>query len=359
MLRGVSGFAIGARIIGALPTYVIAEAGVNHDGEASVAHALVDAAADAGADAVKFQTFDPDALVTSGAPLAPYQAAAASGLDERASDQREMLRRLALPLDAWPALQRHALDRGIAFLSTPFDEGSADLLDRLDVPAFKVGSGDLTDLPFLERLARRGRPLLVSTGMATMAEVAEAVDAIKGAGDPPLVLLHCVSSYPASPSDANLRAIGSMREAFGVPVGWSDHSPGIEVAVAATALGAAVVEKHLTLGRDRPGPDHRSSLEPDVFATLVQAVRLVCEALGDGVKRPVPAEAEIALVARRSLHWARAVDRGEIVVPDDVVVLRPATGLAPKRIADVIGRRTARAVLPGAAIETADLDGFA
>ena len=357
--RPVEPVRIGERAIGAGPAFVIAEAGVNHDGDPALAHALIDAAADAGADAVKFQTFDPDALVTAGAPLAPYQAAPESGLEGRAADQREMLRRLALPLDAWPALQRHAAERGITFLSTPFDEASAELLDRLDVPAFKVGSGDLTDIPFLERLARRGRPLLVSTGMATMAEVAAAVDAIAAAGDPPLVLLHCVSSYPAAAADANLRAIETMRRAFGIPVGWSDHSPGIEVAISAASLGAAVIEKHLTTDRSRPGPDHRSSLEPDDFRALVTTVRAVSATLGDGVKRPVAAEAEIARVARRSLHWTRPLAGGTTVGAGDVAVLRPATGLAPDRLGDVIGRRTARPVTAGAAVDAADLEGLA
>ena len=357
--RPVEPVRIGDRAIGEGPAFVIAEAGVNHDGDPALAHALIDAAADAGADAVKFQTFDPDALVTAGAPLAPYQAAPESGLDGRAADQREMLQRLALPLDAWPALQRHAVERGLTFLSTPFDEASAELLDRLDVPAFKVGSGDLTDIPFLERLARRGRPLLVSTGMATMAEVAAAVDAIAGAGAPPLVLLHCVSSYPAAATDANLRAIETMRRAFGIPVGWSDHSPGIEVAISAATLGAAVIEKHLTTDRSRPGPDHRSSLEPDEFRALVTAVRDVSATLGDGVKRPVAAEAEIARVARRSLHWTRPLAGGTTVGVGDVAVLRPATGLAPDRLGDVIGRRTARPVTAGAAVDAADLEGLA
>ena len=356
--RPVEPVRLGDRAIGEGPAFVIAEAGVNHDGDPALAHALIDAAADAGADAVKFQTFDPDALVTTGAPLAPYQAAPESGLEGRAADQREMLRRLALPLDAWPALQRHAGERGITFLSTPFDEASAELLDRMDVPAFKVGSGDLTDIPFLERLARRGRPLLVSTGMATMAEVAAAVDAIGASGGPPLVLLHCVSSYPAAPADANLRAIETMRRAFGIPVGWSDHSPGIEVAISAATLGAAVIEKHITTDRRRPGPDHRSSLEPDEFGALVTTVRAVSATLGDGVKRPVPAEAEIARVARRSLHWTRPLERGATVDADDVAVLRPASGLAPDRLRDVIGRRTARAVTAGAAVDAGDLEGL-
>ena len=225
---------IGDRVIGSGAVFVIAEAGVNHEGDPALAHRLVDAAADTGADAVKFQTFQADALAASGAPTAAYQAAAG----EAGRDQRAMLARLALPTDAWAGLRDHALERGLIFLSTPFDDASADLLAALDVPAFKVGSGELTNTPFLARLARRGRPMLVSTGMATMVEVAAAVDAIAAAGDPPLALFHCVSSYPARPEDADLRAIETMRRAFGVPTGWSDHTPGTDLASGGGGLTA-------------------------------------------------------------------------------------------------------------------------
>ena len=226
--------------------FVIAEAGVNHNGDPAMAARLIDAAAAAGADAVKFQTFDPAALASPGAPTAAYQRRAG----ESGADQREMLARLALPAEAWAGLQRRAHERGIEFLSTPFDDGAADLLEGLGVPAFKVGSGELTNLPFIARLAARGRPLLLSTGMADMVEVAAAVDTVRANGDPPLALFHCVSSYPADPADANLRAIETLRRAFGVPTGWSDHTPGIEVAVAAVAAGADA---------DREAPDARSA----------------------------------------------------------------------------------------------------
>ena len=224
-----------------------------------------------------------------------------------------MLARLALPTEAWAGLRQHARDRDIVFLSTPFDDASADLLDALDVPAFKVGSGELTNLPFLGRLARRGRPMLVSTGMADLVEVAAAVDAIAAAGDPPLALFHCVSSYPARAEDADLRAIETMRRAFGVPTGWSDHTPGTELALAATAIGATLIEKHLTLDRTMPGPDQRTSLEPDEFARMVAGIRAVSSALGTGEKVPVEAERAIAAVARRSLHWATSLAAGATV----------------------------------------------
>jgi sialic acid synthase SpsE len=313
---------------------------------------LIDAAADAGADAVKFQTFEPDALAAAGAPTADYQRT--SG--ERSGDQREMLSRLALPVEAWPALQAHATERGIVFLSTPFDDASAELLDRLDVPAFKVASGELTNLPFIQRLARRGRPMLVSTGMAEMVEVAAAVDAVTAAGDPPLALFHCISIYPADPATANLRAILTLRSAFGVPVGWSDHSLGIELPIAAAAIGASLVEKHLTLDREGVGPDHRASLEPDDFRAMVVGIRTVEVALGSGEKTPAPAEREIAAVARRSLHWQRSLDAGIAVGADDLAALRPGTGLSPARRDDIVGRRTTRAVSAGRPVVADDVE---
>jgi N,N'-diacetyllegionaminate synthase len=345
---------LGDHRIGHGSVLVIAEAGVNHDGDVDVAHRLLDAAADAGADVVKFQTFDPEALAAAGAPKAAYQEAAG----ESATDQREMLRRLTLPTEAWAALQVHARDRRIGFLSTPFDDGSADLLDGLDVPAFKIGSGELTNLPFIARLARRGRPLLLSTGMASMTEVAAAVDTVAAAGNPPLALFHCVSSYPASPSDANLRAIETMRRAFGVPVGWSDHTLGDETALAAVAMGASMIEKHLTLGRGRSGPDHGASLEPAGFAEMVDRIRSVEAALGTGMKAPTAAEADVAAVARRSLHWNRSLDAGTVIGEDDLAALRPGSGLSPARWSDLVGRRTAERVRDGELVRTTDVEGL-
>lgn len=350
--RPVRPMTLAGRALGSGRAFVIAEAGVNHDGDPERAHALIEAAAGAGADAVKFQTFDSAALAAPGAPTAAYQREAG----ETAGDQRAMLTRLALPVEAWPTLQAHARERDMVFLSTPFDDASAELLDRLDVPAFKVGSGELTNLPFIRRLARRGRPMIVSTGMAEMVEVAAAVDALAGAGDPPFALFHCVSNYPADPSTANLRAMSTLRSAFGVPTGWSDHSPGIELAIAAAAIGAELVEKHLTLDRDGPGPDHRSSLEPDAFRAMVEAIRQVEAGLGSGDKTPDPAEAAIAAVARRSLHWQRSIGAGEPIAYDDLIALRPGTGLSPARWDDLVGRRTRRTVTAGRMVVADDLE---
>ncbi len=349
--RPIRPVVVGSRVVGHGSVFVIAEGGVNHNGDPALAHRLIDAAADAGADAVKFQTFDPDVLASAAAPTADYQREATDELDQRA-----MLRALALPADAWAALRDHAADRGIVFLSSPFDDASAELLDRLGVPAFKIPSGELTNLPYLQRLARRGRPLLMSTGMAEMVEVADALDAIAAAGDPPVALFHCVSAYPAAPADANLRAIETLRRAFGVPTGWSDHTPGIELALAAVAAGATLIEKHLTIDRGLPGPDHPASLDPDQFRTMVDGIRMVSEALGDGVKVPVAAEHPIAAVARKSLHWRVGLPVGAVIGEDDLVAMRPGTGMAPARLGELIGRRVARVTSPGTAVMPDDLE---
>lgn len=342
---------IGGRALGpGQRTMIIAEAGVNHDGDPTIAHALIDAAADAGADAVKFQTFLPELLVAAEAPTAAYQFDRTG-----ATDQRTMLEQLTLPSGAWPALAAHASRRGIAFLSTPFDVPSADLLDRLDVQAFKVPSGELTNLPLLRNLASRGRPLLVSTGMATMAEVAEALLTIRAAGHPPVVLLHCVSAYPAPADACNLAAMQTLAAAFSVPVGWSDHTDDATACVAATALGAVVLEKHLTLDRSRTGPDHAASLEPGAFGRLVRDVRTVEQARGDGRKRPMPCEANVRQVARRSFHAARDLPAGTVLAEDDLVLLRPAVGIAPIEAASIYGRPLRRALQIGEVLRANDL----
>jgi N-acetylneuraminate synthase len=308
---------------------------VNHNGSAARAHQLVDAAADAGADAVKFQTFRADRLASATAPKAAYQAATTG----TAQSQQDMLRALELAPELHAELQTHARARGLLFLSTPFDEDSADLLERLDVPAFKVPSGELTNLPFLAHLARKGKPLIVSTGMAGLGEVETAVQAIEAAGTPGLVLLHCVSSYPADPADSNLRVMATLAAAFGVPTGYSDHTLGTAVPLAAAALGACVIEKHFTLDRTLPGPDHQASAEPAELAALVAGVRTIESALGDGRKRPVAAEADTAAVARRSLVAATDIPAGATLTPDLIAFRRPGTGLPPALQRFLLGRR--------------------
>ncbi len=341
---------IGDKAIGkGSPCFVIAEAGVNHNGDVALAEQLIDAAADAHADAVKFQTFVPERLVSSSAEKAAYQKETTGG-----GSQQEMLAKLALPRSAWARLKAHAERRGVMFFSTPFDEESADLLVRLGVPALKIGSGELTNHLLLSHVAKAGLPLLLSTGMATLEEVKAGVDVARSAGAP-VAVFHCVSSYPAEPKDCNLRAMETLREALGCAVGFSDHTLGLAVPTAAVAIGAELLEKHLTLDTSMSGPDHRASLDPPAFAELVRAVRAVEAARGDGVKRPTSAEDEVRRVARRSLFWTRAKARGSVVERADVQALRPATGLSPARFSEVVGRRVGVDVQAGAMIALEDL----
>lgn len=341
------------RLIGpAQPVFVIAEAGVNHNGDLKMARAMIDVAVEAGADAVKFQTFQADHLATPGAPKAEYQLRTTG--DEES--QLEMLRRLELSEDAHRELQSYCRERGIIFLSTPFDEGAVDLLDRLGVPAFKISSGDLTNSPLLEYVASKGRPVILSTGMSELSEVIEAVSALNNAGCENPVLLHCVTSYPADPADSNLRAMLTMRSAFDLPVGFSDHTEGIDVALAAVALGACVIEKHFTLDRSLPGPDHRASLEPAELRELVRSIRRVESALGSGRKVPTASEIEIAKVARRSLVAARDIPAGATLRRDMVVLQRPATGLSPAMLNALLGLRAVREIAAGTLLETEMFD---
>jgi len=334
------------------PCFVIAEIGVNHNGDLMRAMQMVEVAARAGADAAKFQTFSPECVISPGARQAEYQRRN-TGVTE---SQLEMVRRLELGDEAFKRLAEHCAKCEILFLSSPFDLESADLLESLGVPAFKIGSGELTNHPFLANLARRGRPLLLSTGMATLREVDEALEVIRHSGDPSVALLHCVSSYPSPPSDSNLAAIDTMRRAFGVPVGWSDHSLGLNVSLAAVARGACILERHFTLDRTLPGPDHAASLDPAELANLVQSVREVESAIGSGAKAPTGSERDTAEVARRSLHTARDIPSGTCLQAADLVLLRPGMGLPPSRFAVTVGRITRRAIGAGEMLVEEDLE---
>lgn len=324
------------------PVLVIAEAGVNHNGSVERALELVDAAAEAGADAVKFQTFDAARLASESAPLSSYQER-----ETEAESQVAMLRELELTAEEFRQLAERSAERGLLFLSTPFDDASADLLAELDVPAFKVGSGDLTNTPFLAGLAARGRPILLSTGMAILEEIRQAVDAVRAGGDPGLALLHCVSGYPTPPEQANLLAIDTLRREFELPVGYSDHTTGIEVSLGAVARGAVIIERHYTLDRGLPGPDHSLSLEPAELAELVAGIRKVEVALGDGEKRPMPAEEENLAVVRRSLVAARDLGTGDRVAREDVEIKRPGGGMAPSRLDQLVGAELTRPIHAG------------
>lgn len=315
------------------PVFVIAEAGVNHNGRLDLALELTEAAARAGADAVKFQTFRADELASPHILQADYQKRAGE------KTQREMLRELELPREAYPVLIQSCREKGISFLSTPFDVNSLEFLVELGMPAVKVPSGEATNLPFLRRIASVGRPVILSTGMTDLEEVREAISVIRENGDPPLAVLHCTTSYPAPPETINLRAMLTLAEGFDVPVGLSDHSEGTEVPLAATALGAAIIEKHFTLSRGLPGPDHRCSLEPGELARMVAGIRKVEAALGNGEKRPHPCEEAVKRLVRRWLAFARDVRAGETIGIDDTVATRCDGEIPPAGRESVVGRK--------------------
>ncbi len=324
---------------------VIAEAGVNHNGDLAQAVALVRAAKRAGADIVKFQHFIADRIVAAGTRTAAYQKA-----NTGKQDQNELLHALELGLDDFGTIARACHDEGIAFLCTAFDPDVIDDLVQLGMSYMKIPSGELTNVHLLERYGRVGLPVLLSTGMATLDEVAQAISILDSAAAADITLLQCTSLYPAAPQALNLRAIVTLAETFRRPVGLSDHSLDDYAAIAAVALGASVIEKHFTLDRNLPGPDHGASLEPDEFARMVHRLRQTTLALGDGIKRPAPGEAETATLVRRSWHASRDLAAGEVLRPQDLVLKRPADGLRPAD--DPTGRRIRRAVLADTPITT-------
>ena len=344
-------FSIGKRAIGpGEPVYLVAEAGVNHNGDPDLALRLVDAAAEAGADAVKFQTFRADLLAASDAPMAEYQRQRGG-----AASQVDMLRRLELPREAWRVIRDRARERGIAFFSTPFDLESLALLAELEVPVYKVGSGDLTNLVLLRAIADQRAAVILSTGMATIDEIDVAVADLRTRGGSPICLLQCTSAYPAPAVDANLRAMGTLSERYRACVGFSDHTVGTVVPIAAAALGASLIEKHLTLDRSLPGPDHAASSEPHEFAALAAAVREVAMALGDGIKAPRPSEMDVRMVARRSLVARRHLPAGTVLTDADLDARRPADGISPLRLPDLVGRRLVNDLPAGTRLRSADV----
>jgi N-acetylneuraminate synthase len=335
-----------------MATVVIAEAGVNHNGDLALARRLVEAAAAAGADAVKFQTFSAADLASADAPKAAYQCE-----NDGAGSQRQMLERLELSPEQHRALVDHCRQCGIAFLSTAFGVRELELLLELGIGAIKVPSGEVTHRPLLEAMAAaaaaRRLPVYLSTGMCSLGEVEDALQVFLDAGMPraQVTLLHCLSAYPAPEDQLNLRALTTLAAAFGCPVGYSDHTLGLTAPVAAVALGAVVIEKHLTLDANLPGPDHRASLEPQPFAAMVAAIRSCERMLGDGIKQPQPVEANTRQVARRSVRAARALQAGQILTAADLICQRPADGLSPMRIPQLLGRAASRAYHAGEPID--------
>lgn len=317
-------------------TFIIAEAGVNHNGSLEMAFQLIDVAVAAGADAVKFQTFKAEKIIAVNAPKAGYQTITTSS-DET---QLEMVNRLELDETAHDQLYHYCRQRNIQFLSSPFDLESIDLLHRLGLEIFKIPSGEITNLPYLKKLGALNKRLILSSGMADLSEIEEALAVLTQVGTPleNITILHCNTEYPTPFKDVNLRAMLTIGCAFGVAVGYSDHTNGIEVAIAAVALGADVLEKHFTLDRNLPGPDHRASLEPDELKAMVQAIRNIEKALGDGIKRPSPSEVKNKSVVRKSLVASRPIKTGELFSADNITAKRPGTGISPMRWDEVIGR---------------------
>ena len=325
------------------PCFIIAEAGVNHNGDINLAKKLVDAAKEAGADAVKFQTFRAEHLVVKGAEKAEYQKKS-SGAEE---SQFEMLKKLELTEKDFAELFSYCQGEGIIFLSSSFDKESVDLLDELGVPALKVGSGEITNFPLLKHIASQKKPVILSTGMATLEEVGEALQVLQEAGAKDIVLLHCVTSYPTKIEDTNLNTMETLRSTFKLPVGLSDHSLGITMPIAAVALGACILQKHFTLHRNLPGPDHQASLEPDELKQMVKAIRDVERAMGNGLKRPTVEEEENKKVARRSIVASVDIPEGVIITEEMLDIKRPGIGIEPKYLGLIIGRRAKENIKEG------------
>lgn len=317
-------------------TLIIAEAGVNHNGDLEFAKQLVNAAAKAGADLVKFQTFSAERLVTSSAPKAEYQ----NRTTDQKQSQHSMLRHLELSPLMHEQLIAHCAKLKIGFFSTGFDIQSLDYLASLGAELFKIPSGEITNLPYLRHISGFSKPLILSTGMATLGDIEAALDVLERAGTPrsKITVLHCNTEYPTPMQDVNLRAMTSIRDAFGVSVGYSDHTLGIEVPIAAVAVGATVIEKHITLDRNLSGPDHKASLLPDEFAAMVSAIRNIEQAMGDGIKRPSPSEAKNKPIARKSLVAAKPIKTGERYTLKNLTTKRPGTGISPMRLEEMMGR---------------------
>ena len=327
--------AIGDAVVGdQRPCYVIAEAGANHNRDFDVARRLIDVAADAGADAVKFQTYSGTSLYSTKTPRFEYLG------ELGAQPAHELLEAIALPRDWQPKLAEHARVRGIEFLSSPFDRAAIDELDAIGVAAFKIASFEIVDHGLLAYAASKGRPIILSTGMCTLAEIDEAVAVLRNAGGSDIALLQCASLYPSPASIMNLKAIAAMRNAFDVPVGLSDHTSGIHIAPAAVAMGAALIEKHFTLDRSMSGPDHPFAIEPKELSEMVANIRDIEVALGDGVKRGPSAQEAVEMYAkaRRSLIAAIAIPVGTVIADDMLCVKRPGFGIAPRLREAVIGR---------------------
>lgn len=334
------------------PCFIIAEAGVNHNGDVKLAHNLINVAAEAGADAVKFQSFLTEDLVTTKAQKARYQIETTG----QSGGQFAMLKSLELTANQQKELKAHCDDTGILYLCTPYEAKSADLLEGIGVAAYKIASSDTTNIPFLRYIAKKGIPLILSTGMSSLGEVEESVNELKLHGlDGKIIILQCTSEYPAPVNEINLRAMKTMELAFGCPVGFSDHTQGIGASSWAVAVGACIIEKHFTLDRNMPGPDHRASIEPKELADLVRTIRDVEAALGDGIKRSMPSELPNKTRMQKSLVATRSLAAGGTIQETDLTCKRPGNGLPPKWFDRVVGKKVAREIQKGEMLELSSI----
>ena len=313
--------------------FIIAEAGDNHNGNFDLALQLVDKAAEAGADCVKFQTFVTENVISKFAEKADYQKQT-TGENE---SQYEMVKKLELSFEQFRLIQKYCQEKNIMFLSTPFDLDSIDFLEEIQIPFWKISSGEITNLPYLEKIAKTGKDIIMSTGMCTMEEIEAALSVLREHGAGKITLLHCNTEYPTPFEDVNLRAMQEMKEAFGVPVGYSDHTVGIEVPIAAAAMGASVIEKHFTFDKNMEGPDHKASLEPEELKQMVCSIRNIEQAMGSGKKQPSPSEKKNISIARKSIVAKRKIKQGEQLTEDNLYIKRPGDGISPMRWYEIIG----------------------
>ncbi len=332
-----------------MKTIIIAEAGVNHNGSMETAKKLVDAAVEARVDFIKFQTFKAEKLVSAHAEKADYQKLTTDAEES----QFQMIKKLELDVNAHKELMNYCQQKGIQFISTPFDLESIDLLYELGVPLFKIGSGEITNYPYLKKIAQKGLPVILSTGMSNLTDVEQALDVLlsNGLSRNQITLLHANTEYPTPMDNVNLKAMVTLQEAFKIDVGYSDHSLGIEVPIAAVALGAKVIEKHFTLDKNMEGPDHKASLEPEELKAMVKTIRNIEKALGDGIKKPSSSEKKNVAVARKSIVAAKHIRKGEFFTEDNIVSKRPGTGISPLRWNEIVGRKAIKDFKPDDLIE--------
>ena len=316
-------------------TLIIAEAGVNHNGDISIAHKLIDAAVNAGADIIKFQTFKATNLATLSAPKAPYQ----KFLEENKESQQKMLKNLELPEESYKELKKHCEEANIEFLTTAFDLDSLSFINKLNLKRFKIPSGEITNYPYLKKIGSSGLPIILSTGMSKLDEIRDAIDVLVkfGTSKNDLTILHCTTEYPTPFGEVNLNAMQTILKTFGTNIGYSDHTEGIEVAIAAVALGAKVIEKHITLDNKMKGPDHAASLEPNIFKQMVKCIRNIEISFGDGIKKPSESEIKNLVIVRKSLVARKYIKKGELFTEENLTTKRPGNGIDPMNWNKIIG----------------------